>query len=83
MEPLFTIPFKAHALLEMGMGHQEMPQGITWAPNMLPSAPVTLKLYLLGLMKVSDSCQHGDTFMLLIFCQKESRMAGQQQLLHV
>lgn len=80
MEPLFTIPFKAHALLGMGTGQQEMPQGIIWAPNMLPSAPVMLKL---GMMKISDSCQHGDAFKLLIFCQKESRMAGQQRLLDV
>lgn len=62
----------------MGTGHQEMPQGIIWAPNMLPSASVMLKL---GMMKISDSCQHGDAFKLLIFCQKESRMVGQQRLM--
>ena len=28
------------ALLKMGEGHQEIPQGIVWVPNMLPSIPV-------------------------------------------
>ena len=28
------------ALLKMGEGHQEIPQGIIWVPNMLPSIPV-------------------------------------------